>query len=153
AFVKTTPQYEAELERHQRRLDELQQRHYAANEHALLAVFQGMDASGKHGAIRHVMSGIDPRGWNVVGFKQPPREELEHDCLWRTCRCLPERGRLAIFNRSYYEEVLIVRVHPQILEGEGVPGVVEPSASVWESRYRSIVEHEKHLHRNGTAIV
>ncbi len=145
--------YESALAEHVRDLDALQQVHYASNRHALLVIFQGMDASGKDGAIRHVMSGIDPRGCNVFSFQHPTATELEHDFLWRTARCLPERGRIAIFNRSYYEEVLIVRVHPEILRAEGIPGATRDRDAVWRGRYRSIVQGERHLHRNGTRIV
>ena len=119
--------------------------------YAVLLVFQGMDAAGKDGVIRHVMSGVDPQGCDVHSFKQPSAEELNHDFLWRTTRRLPERGRIGIFNRSYYEDVLIVRVHPELLDAQRLP--VTERQSVWEGRYQSIVESEKHLHRNGTRIV
>ena len=110
-----------------------------------------MDASGKDGVIRHVMSGVDPQGCHVYSFKQPSAEELGHDFLWRTTLRLPERGRIGIFNRSYYEDVLIVRVHPELLDRQRLPPT--GAHSVWEGRYRSIVESEAHLHRNGTRIV
>ena len=119
--------------------------------YALLLIFQGMDAAGKDGVIRHVMSGVDPQGCDVHSFKQPSAEELNHDFLWRTTRRLPERGRIGIFNRSYYEEVLIVRVHPELLDAQRLP--VAERHSVWQGRYQSIVESESHLHRNGTRIV
>ena len=119
--------------------------------YAVLLVFQGMDAAGKDGVIRHVMSGVDPQGCDVHSFKQPSVEELNHDFLWRTTRRLPERGRIGIFNRSYYEDVLIVRVHPELLDAQRLP--VTERQSVWEGRYQSIVESENHLHRNGTRIV
>ena len=109
------------LEEHVAQLSALQQLHYASNRHAVLLIFQAMDAAGKDGAIRHVMSGVNPQGCQVFSFKHPSAAELEHDFLWRTTRDLPERGRIGIFNRSYYEEVLIVRVHPEILRGEGLP--------------------------------
>jgi PPK2 family polyphosphate:nucleotide phosphotransferase len=112
-----------------------------------------MDAAGKDGAIRHVMSGINPQGCQVFSFKQPSTEELEHDFLWRTTCRLPERGRIGIFNRSYYEEVLIVRVHPEILRSQGLPAGVIAKQAIWEERYRSIVDMEAHLHRNGTRIM
>ncbi len=112
-----------------------------------------MDAAGKDGAIRHVMSGVNPQGCQVFSFKQPSAEELDHDFLWRTTRCLPERGRIGIFNRSYYEEVLIVRVHPEILHNQGIPPELLDVQTVWQERYRSIVDLEDHLHRNGTRIV
>jgi PPK2 family polyphosphate:nucleotide phosphotransferase len=116
-------------------------------------IFQGMDSAGKDGAIRHVMSGVNPQGCQVFGFKQPSAEELEHDFLWRTTRCLPERGRIGIFNRSYYEEVLVVRVHPELLRNEGLSEELRDEKDFWEKRYRSIVDFEEHLHRNGTRIV
>jgi polyphosphate kinase 2 (PPK2 family) len=118
-----------------------------------LLIFQGMDAAGKDGAIRHVMSGVNPQGCEVFSFKQPTADELEHDFLWRTTRHLPERGRIGIFNRSYYEEVLVVRVHPEILRAQGLPDELIDEKTIWEERYRSIVDLEEHLHRNGTRIV
>jgi PPK2 family polyphosphate:nucleotide phosphotransferase len=134
-------------------LSALQQLHYASNRHALLLILQGMDAAGKDGAIRHVMSGINPQGCEVFSFKQPTAEELEHDFLWRTACRLPERGRIGIFNRSYYEEVLVVRVHPEELRNEGLSKQLEDDKSKWDDRYRSIVDFEKHLDRNSTRIV
>jgi PPK2 family polyphosphate:nucleotide phosphotransferase len=134
-------------------LSGLQHRLYASNSHSILLIFQAMDAAGKDGAISHVLSGINPQGCEVYSFKHPSADELEHDFLWRTTRCLPARGRIGVFNRSYYEEVLIVRVHPEILRGEGIPGKLVDKQSVWKGRYRSIVDLEKHLHRNGTRIV
>ena len=131
----------------------MQQLHYASNRHAVLLIFQAMDAAGKDGAIRHVMSGVNPQGCQVFSFKHPSATELEHDFLWRTTRDLPERGRIGIFNRSYYEEVLIVRVHPEILRSEGLPDAPHDDKTVWHDRYRSIVDLEKHLHGNGTRIV
>jgi PPK2 family polyphosphate:nucleotide phosphotransferase len=131
----------------------LQQLHWASNRYALLLIFQGMDAAGKDGAIRHVMSGVNPEGCRVFGFKQPSAEELEHDFLWRTTRCLPERGQIGIFNRSYYEEVLVVRVHPEILLSQGLSEELRNQKTIWEERYRSIRDLESHLYRNGTRIV
>jgi PPK2 family polyphosphate:nucleotide phosphotransferase len=131
----------------------LQHLHYASHRYALLLIFQGMDAGGKDGAIRHVMSGVNPQGCEVFSFKQPSAEELEHDFLWRTTRHLPERGRIGIFNRSYYEEVLVVRVHPEILHSQGLPEELLDEKTVWKERYRSIVDLETHLHRNGTRII
>ena len=131
----------------------MQQLHYASNRYALLLVFQGIDAAGKDGAIRHVMSGVNPQGCDVFGFKQPSAEELEHDFLWRTTYRLPERGRIAIFNRSYYEEVLVVRVHPEILRNEGLSEELRDEKTIWKERYRSIVDLEEHLHRNSTRII
>ena len=118
---KSKAQYQELLAEHVEKLSSLQQLHYASNRYALLLIFQGMDAGGKDGAIRHVMSGVNPQGCQVFSFKQPSANELEHDFLWRTTRCLPERGRIGIFNRSYYEEVLIVRVHPEILRNQRLP--------------------------------
>jgi PPK2 family polyphosphate:nucleotide phosphotransferase len=112
-----------------------------------------MDAAGKDGVIRHVMSGINPQGCEVFSFKQPSAEELEHDFLWRAVCRLPERGRIGIFNRSYYEEVLVVRVHPEILRNEGLSKQLQDDKSKWDDRYRSIIDFEKHLDRNGTRIV
>ena len=131
----------------------MQQLHWASNRYALLLIFQGMDAAGKDGAIRHVMSGVNPEGCRVFGFKQPSAEELEHDFLWRTTRCLPERGQIGIFNRSYYEEVLVVRVHPEILLSQGLSEELRNQKTIWEERYRSIRDLESHLYRNGTRIV
>ncbi|HEY4380309.1 MAG TPA: ADP-polyphosphate phosphotransferase [Acidobacteriaceae bacterium] len=146
-------EYKALLEKHVRELSSLQQLLYGANKYAVLLVFQGMDAAGKDGAIRHVMSGVNPQGCEVASFKQPSAAELEHDFLWRAEQRLPGRGRIGIFNRSYYEEVLVARVHPEILLGEGVADLPGGSKNVWEHRYRSILDMEKHLHRNGTRIV
>jgi PPK2 family polyphosphate:nucleotide phosphotransferase len=153
ALTKSKKHYHKLLEEHVKELSALQHLHYASNRHALLLIFQGMDAAGKDGAIRHVMSGINPQGCEVYSFKQPSAEELEHDFLWRTTCRLPERGRIGIFNRSYYEEVLVVRVHPENLRSEGLPKQILDDKSKWEDRYRSIVDFEKHLDCNGTRIV
>ncbi len=134
-------------------LSDLQQLLYASNRYSLLIIFQAMDAAGKDGAIRHVMSGINPQGCQVFSFKHPSATELDHDFLWRTTQCLPERGRIGIFNRSYYEEVLIVRVHPEILLGQGLPDGLINEKTIWQERYRSIVDMESHLHRNGTRVI
>ena len=134
-------------------LSSLQRLHYASNQYAVLLIFQAMDAAGKDGAIRNVMSGINPQGCQVFSFKHPTATELDHDFLWRTSQCLPERGRIGIFNRSYYEEVLIVRVHPEILRSQGLPDALLNEKTVWKERYRSIVDMEEHLHRNGTRIL
>jgi PPK2 family polyphosphate:nucleotide phosphotransferase len=150
---KSTEQYKKVLAEHIAHLSEQQQLHYASHRYALLIIFQAMDAAGKDGAIRHVMSGVNPQGCQVFSFKHPSAEELEHDFLWRTTRDLPERGRIGIFNRSYYEEVLIARVHPEILHGEGLPAKLIDDDTIWEERYRSIVNLESHLHRNGTRII
>jgi PPK2 family polyphosphate:nucleotide phosphotransferase len=152
-FFKSKKRYQKLLEEHVAELSALQRLHYASDRYALLLIFQGMDAAGKDGAIRHVMSGVNPQGCEVFSFKQPSAEELKHDFLWRaTCR-LPERGRIGIFNRSYYEEVLIVRVHPEILRSQGLPAELRDEKTIWKERYRSIVDLEEHLHRNGTRIV
>ena len=145
--------YKKLLDAHVARLSDLQQLLYASNRHALLLIFQAMDAAGKDGVIRHVMSGVNPQGCQVFSFKHPSALELQHDFLWRTTRDLPERGRIGIFNRSYYEEVLIVRVHPGILESEGVPDAPPKDATVWQARYRSIADLERHLQANGTRVV
>jgi len=141
------------LEQHIAQLSAQQQLHYASNRYAILLIFQAMDAAGKDGAIKHVMSGINPQGCQVFSFKHPSATELLHDFLWRTTRDLPERGRIGIFNRSYYEEVLIARVHPEILRSEGLPDVLLVEKAVWHDRYRSIVDLERHLHGNGTRVV
>lgn len=134
-------------------LSELQRLHYASNHYSVLLIFQAMDAAGKDGVIRHVMSGINPQGCQVFSFKHPSPAELEHDFMWRTSQCLPERGRIGIFNRSYYEEVLIVRVHPEILRSQGLPDELHNEKNIWEGRYRSIVDLENHLYRNGTRVI
>jgi PPK2 family polyphosphate:nucleotide phosphotransferase len=152
-FCNSKKQYQKLLEEHVEELNSLQRLHYASDRYALLLIFQGMDAAGKDGAIRHVMSGVNPQGCEVFSFKQPNTEELQHDFLWRTTCRLPERGRIGIFNRSYYEEVLIVRVHPEILRSQGLPKELIDEKTIWEERYRSIVDLEEHLHRNGTRII
>ncbi len=152
-FYKSNDGYRILLEEMVEELSALQRLHYAYNRDALLLIFQGMDAAGKDGAIRSVMSGVNPQGCQVFSFKQPSAEELEHDFLWRTTRRLPERGRIGIFNRSYYEEVLIVRVHPEILQKQQLPDELRDGETIWKDRYRSIVDLEEHLHRNGTRIL
>jgi PPK2 family polyphosphate:nucleotide phosphotransferase len=152
-FCKSKKQYQKLLEKHIEDLSSLQRLLYASDLYALLLVFQGMDAGGKDGAIRHVMSGVNPQGCEVFSFKQPSAEELKHDFLWRTTCRLPERGRIGIFNRSYYEEVLVVRVHPEILRGQGLPDELLDEKSIWKERYHSIVDLENHLYRNGTRII
>jgi PPK2 family polyphosphate:nucleotide phosphotransferase len=152
-FCKSKEQYQELLEKHVEDLSSLQRLHYASNRYALLLIFQGMDSAGKDGAIRHVMSGVNPEGCEVFSFKQPNAEELEHDFLWRTTCRLPERGRIGIFNRSYYEEVLVVRVHPEILRNQGLPEELRDEKTIWKERYRSIVDLESHLYRNGTRII
>jgi len=150
---KSHKQYQHTLKKHSEELSDLQQLHYASNRHALLLIFQGMDASGKDGSIRHVLSGINPQGCDVFSFKQPSADELEHDFLWRTTCRLPERGRIGIFNRSYYEEVLIIRVHPKDLVAQGLASDMQHGKSIWKDRYESIVNFEKHLFHNGTKII
>ncbi|WP_428490984.1 ADP-polyphosphate phosphotransferase [Rhodopila sp.] len=149
---KSKHDYHKILDDHVEALSEQQQLLYSSRGHAVLLIFQAMDAAGKDGVIRHVMSGVNPQGCQVYSFKQPSETELAHDFLWRTTRQLPERGRIGIFNRSYYEEVLVVRVHPEILRNEGL---VEPidEAAVWNSRYRSILDLERHLHDNATRTI
>jgi PPK2 family polyphosphate:nucleotide phosphotransferase len=146
-------QYQELLEAQVGELSELQQLLYAHDRYSVLLIFQAMDAAGKDGAIKHVMSGVNPQGCQVFSFKHPSATELEHDFLWRTSQCLPERGRIGIFNRSYYEEVLIVRVHPEILRGQGLPDGLVKEKTIWKERYRSIIDLENHLHRNGTRII
>ena len=145
--------YKKQLKKHVKKLSSLQRLHYASGHWSLLLIFQGMDAAGKDGAIRHVMSGVNPQGCQVFSFKQPTDQELKHDFLWRTSRCLPERGRIGIFNRSYYEDVLVARVHPEILHGHGLPDELIDDTTIWDQRYRSINDLELHLHRNGTQII
>ncbi len=152
-LYKSKGQYEKILSRHIQELSSQQYLLYASNSHSLLLIFQAMDAAGKDGAIAHVMSGVNPQGCQVYSFKHPSPEELEHDFLWRTSRCLPERGRIGIFNRSYYEEVLIVRVHPEILAAQGLPDLPKEKDTLWNNRFQSIIELEKHLSRNGTRII
>ncbi len=149
---KSKKHYKKALAEHVALLSAQQRLHYASHRYSLLIIFQAMDAAGKDGAIRHVMSGVNPQGCQVFSFKHPSAGELEHDFLWRTTRDLPERGRIGIFNRSYYEEILIARVHPEILQSEGLPDKLIDE-DVWEGRYRSIVDLESHLHRNGTRII
>jgi PPK2 family polyphosphate:nucleotide phosphotransferase len=145
--------YQSILKDHVKRLSGQQERLYASGTYAVLLVLQAMDAAGKDGIVSHVMSGVNPQGCDVFSFKHPTALEIKHDFLWRTTRDLPERGKIGIFNRSYYEEVLIVRVHPEILHAEGLPGSGNGAKSIWEERYQSIVGFERHLHRNGTRIV
>jgi PPK2 family polyphosphate:nucleotide phosphotransferase len=134
-------------------LSSLQRMLYASGTYSVLLIFQAMDAAGKDGAISHVLSGVNPQGCEVYSFKQPSAEESAHDFLWRTTCRLPARGRIGVFNRSYYEEVLVVRVHPEILRTQGLPPELIDKDKVWRGRYRSIVEFEKHLHRNGTRVI
>ena len=151
-LCKSKKKFHKLLQKHVDELSDQQRLLYASNRHALLVIFQAMDTAGKDGAIRHVMSGINPQGCQVFSFQHPSAQELQHDFLWRTTRSLPERGRIGIFNRSYYEEVLIVRVHRNLLQSERIPDAADDE-SVWHARYRSIVDLERHLHVNGTRIV
>jgi PPK2 family polyphosphate:nucleotide phosphotransferase len=150
---KTKGQYRQLLAEQVAQLSALQQLFYACNRYAVLLIFQAMDAAGKDGVIKHVMSGVNPQGCQVFSYKHPSANELQHDFLWRTTRDLPERGRIGIFNRSYYEEVLIVRVHPGILKSEGLPDDSSKQAQIWPQRYGSIVSLERHLQANGTRVV
>jgi PPK2 family polyphosphate:nucleotide phosphotransferase len=149
----TDEEYQDLLHKHVKALSAQQELLYASDRYAVLLIFQAMDAAGKDGAIRHVMSGVNPQGCQVFSFKHPSAIELKHDFLWRTTRDLPERGHIGIFNRSYYEEVLIARVHPEILRAEGLPDTLVDRKTVWHDRYRSIVDMERHLDRNGTRII
>jgi PPK2 family polyphosphate:nucleotide phosphotransferase len=151
-LYKSKKAYKKLLREHVAQLSALQQLLYASNRYAILIVFQAMDAAGKDSVIKHVMSGVNPQGCQVFSFKHPSATELQHDFLWRTSRDLPERGRIGIFNRSHYEEVLIARVHPEILRAEGLPPPVDEN-TIWQDRYRSITGLERHLHANGTRIM
>jgi PPK2 family polyphosphate:nucleotide phosphotransferase len=145
--------YKDQLKAQIKRLSELQDLLYAHNRYALLLIFQAMDAAGKDSIIKHVMSGVNPQGCQVFSFKHPSAQELDHDFLWRTSQCLPERGRIGIFNRSYYEEVLVVRVRPEILKGQSLPEGSTRAPKLWAERHDSINALERHLHRNGTRII
>jgi PPK2 family polyphosphate:nucleotide phosphotransferase len=153
SFYGSEEDYQEQLEDHVRKMSAMQELLYAHNRYALLLIFQAMDAAGKDSAIKHVMSGVNPQGCEVSSFKHPSAEELEHDFLWRTTRRLPERGHIGIFNRSYYEEVLIARVHPEILRAELLPEKLLEDKHIWKQRYQSIVDFEKLLHRNGTRVL
>src|SRR5271166_4461991 len=151
---RTNEEYQELLQQHVQKLSARQELLYASSSYAVLLIFQAMDAAGKDGVIAHVMSGVNPQGCQVFSYKHPSAIELKHDFLWRTTRDLPERGKIGIFNRSYYEEVLIVRVHPEILAAEGLPGGAGRSEkALWKARYRSIVDLERHLDCNGTRII
>ena len=152
-FYKSKEHYQEILADHIKVLSQQQSLLYAQDRYAVLLIFQAMDAAGKDGAIKHVLSGLNPQGCEVFSFKRPGAEDLAHDFLWRTTCRLPERGRIGIFNRSYYEEVLIVRVHPEILRAQQIPEELLDGKKIWEKRYCSILDLEKHLHRNGTRIV
>lgn len=153
SFWKDKKHYHDLLDSHIEKMAELQELLYAHNKYSLLIIFQAMDAAGKDSAIQHVMSGVNPQGCQVFCFKQPSAEELDHDFLWRTSKRLPERGRIGIFNRSYYEEVLVVRVHPEILHKQSLPEELINEKTIWKQRYESIVNLEKHLYRNGSRVI
>jgi PPK2 family polyphosphate:nucleotide phosphotransferase len=152
-LYRSKKHYRKLLEEYREEISKLQDVLYAFDRYALLLVFQGMDAAGKDGAIKHVMSGINPQGCQVYSFKQPTSEELDHDYLWRTNKALPERGRIGIFNRSYYEEVLVAKVNPAILQNQRLPSELVDLKRIWRQRYRAIVNLESYLHHNGTRIV
>lgn len=152
-FYASKEDYEKLLGEQIEAMNLLQSLLYAHNRYSLLLIFQAMDAAGKDSAIKHVMSGVNPQGCQVFSFKQPSSQEQAHDFLWRAARCLPERGKIGIFNRSYYEEVLIVRVHPELLQAQPLPDELRNDKRIWEGRYRSIVDFEDHLYRNGTRVV
>ena len=142
-----------DLEQNVRKLASMQDMLYAQDVYSLLIIFQAMDAAGKDGAIDKVMSGINPQGCHVVSFKQPSSEELQHDYLWRCQKNLPERGKIGVFNRSHYEEVLVVRVHPSIIQGQLLPDEVKSDKDIWKKRFRQIRDWEDHLHENGTHVI
>lgn len=142
-----------DLQKNVRRMAELQDILYAQDVYSLLIIFQAMDAAGKDGAIEHVMSGVNPQGCHVVSFKQPSSEELDHDYLWRCQKALPERGKIGIFNRSHYEEVLVVRVHSGILQGQQLPADVKADKDVWKKRFKHIRDWEDHLYENGIHVI
>ena len=152
-FYGSQKEYRESLELGKRDLTAVQKLLYASGEYALLVIFQAMDAAGKDSAIKHVMSGVDPQGCQVFSFKKPSDEDLKHDFLWRTNCRLPERGRIGIFNRSYYEEVLVVNVHPELLRFQNIDPDRTNLKALWKGRYQSIVDSETHLHREKTRIV
>jgi len=153
ALYRKKQHYRDRLAEYRDELRALQSVLYAHNRYAVLLIFQGMDTAGKDGAIKHVMSGVNPQGCQVFSFKQPSSEELDHDFLWRTNQRLPERGRIGIFNRSYYEEVLIAKVSPKVLPAQRLPAEFVDPARIWDERYRDLVNLEDYLHRNGTRII
>ncbi|HEX2343848.1 MAG TPA: polyphosphate kinase 2 family protein [Vicinamibacterales bacterium] len=150
-WIKSTKEGKELLESGVEQLSELQERLYAQDRWGVLLIFQAMDAAGKDGAIKHVLSGVNPQGCQVYSFKSPSHEELDHDFLWRTSKSLPERGRIGIFNRSYYEEVLVVRVHPEFLKGQKVPADLI-TKHIWRERFEDIAAFERYLARNGYVI-
>jgi PPK2 family polyphosphate:nucleotide phosphotransferase len=156
AGISDKSEAEAQMNKYIKEMQDVQDRLYADNAHSLLVIFQAMDGAGKDSTIKHVMSGINPQGCQVYSFKQPSVEELDHDFLWRTTKCLPERGRIGIFNRSYYEEVLIVKVHPEIILKQKLPGIdslEKINEEFWDTRYKSIMDMERHLAHNGTTVL
>nr|NIO40849.1 polyphosphate kinase 2 family protein [Burkholderiales bacterium] len=153
SVYKSKKEYKALLDKQVVALSKQQEKLYASNRYAVLVIFQAMDAAGKDSAIKHVMSGVNPQGVQVCSFSHPSAKELDHDFLWRTTRALPERGHIGIFNRSYYEEVLVARVHPEIFEAQRIPDQAESNEGIWTERYRSILGLERHLHHNGTHII
>lgn len=145
-----------ELDLHKEKISTLQEKLYANDSHSVLIVLQAIDAAGKDSCIKHVLSGVNPQGCHVVNFKQPSKEELDHDFIWRTYKQLPERGKIGVFNRSYYEEVLVCKVHPEYVIGQNIPGIEDIKQldkKFWENRYRAINEMERHLVKNGTVII
>jgi PPK2 family polyphosphate:nucleotide phosphotransferase len=152
-FCKSKDDYHKLFRHHVKCLDAQQRLQYAASRQAILLIFQAMDAAGKDGAIRHVLSGVNPQGCQVFSYQHPSATESQHDFLWRTTCDLPERGRIGIFNRSYYEEVLIVRVHPELLQAQALAEPMVDADAFWKQRYLSIINHERHLHANGTRVV
>ena len=150
---KNKAQAQIDLANNVERLSELQNVLYAQNKQSLLIIFQAMDAAGKDGAIKHGMSGLNPQGVQVFSFKEPSAEELDHDFLWRCAKAVPERGRIGIFNRSYYEEVLVVRVHPEILKSQPLPDKIKNDKNIWKNRFESIRNFEKNLTENGTEVL
>lgn len=152
-FYDSKKEYKDQLEDSVQQIGELQELLFASSRHSLLLIFQGMDTAGKDGAIGHVLTGVNPLGFQVYSFKQPSAEELKHDFLWRTTVRLPERGRIGVFNRSYYEEVLVVKVHPEFLQGQNLPQGFLDKKNIWSQRYRSINEFEQHMWQNGTRVV
>jgi PPK2 family polyphosphate:nucleotide phosphotransferase len=152
-LYKTKEAYYQLLLDHAKDLSDLQALLYASSTYSLLIIFQAMDAAGKDGMIKHVMSGVNPQGCDVFSFKAPSAAELGHDFLWRTTKCLPEHGKIGIFNRSYYEEVLITRVHPEVLQAQHIPANLIDKQTLWKDRFKSIKDLESHLHRNGTVVL
>ena len=152
AVYASDEHYDERIASHVARLSELQELLYASHVYSLLAVFQGMDTSGKDGSIKHVMSGVNPQGCRVTSFRRPSGDELQHDFLWRAARALPQRGQIGIFNRSYYEEVVVVRVHPDLLDAQSIPDR-DRGGKLWRSRFKSIRGFEAHLWRSGMRVV